>query len=89
MTAAAQSYDFERTKQAALSVADTVLAWCLPGGKYQGKEYQSLNSTRSDSKPGSFDKVKQQDERYTACCPTHDDGTGQQWEVDDEITFSL
>ena len=46
--------DFQGTAGAALSNVDAVLSRWLPGGKYTGTEYQALNPTRADRRPGSF-----------------------------------
>ena len=54
MSATATAHDFKGTAAAALSQAAAVLSHWLPGGKHKGHEYQALNPTRADSKPGSF-----------------------------------
>jgi putative DNA primase/helicase len=51
---AAPAHDFKGTAAAALAAAGAVLSHWLPDGKHQGHEYQALNPTRADGKPGSF-----------------------------------
>lgn len=46
--------DFKRIAHAALGQSLILLSRWLPGGKVDGREYKSLNPTRSDSKVGSF-----------------------------------
>jgi hypothetical protein len=46
--------DFEAVNRAALAVLPAVLARIVPGGKVQGHEYEALNPTRGDRRPGSF-----------------------------------
>ena len=53
-TAAAPRHDFKTTAAAALVAANAVLSHWLPDGKHNGHEYQALNPTRGDSRPGSF-----------------------------------
>ena len=48
------AHDFKTTAAAALAAADAVLSHWLPDGKHNGHEYQALNPTRTDSRPGSF-----------------------------------
>ena len=50
----APAHDFKTTAAAALAAADAVLSHWLPDGKHNGHEYQALNPTRTDSRPGSF-----------------------------------
>lgn len=45
---------FSKVGAAALSSIENILEHWLPGGKRQGREYVTLNPTRSDSKAGSF-----------------------------------
>lgn len=46
--------DFKTVADAALNAADNLLAEWLPGGRYRGHEYFSLNPTRADKHLGSF-----------------------------------
>ena len=46
--------DFEKTAEVALANVKSIFDHFLPGGKYQGVEYVTLNPVRSDANPGSF-----------------------------------
>ncbi len=46
--------DFKRIAQLALAAAETLVPQWLPEGKRAGAEWQALNPTRADGKPGSF-----------------------------------
>lgn len=46
--------DFQKVAGLALANAKTIVEQFLPGGKYEGSEYVTLNPTRSDAHPGSF-----------------------------------
>jgi hypothetical protein len=46
--------DFEKTAGLAIANVKSILDHFLPGGKYQGAEYVTLNPTRADANPGSF-----------------------------------
>jgi putative DNA primase/helicase len=46
--------EIQRIAQAALAVAENLLADWLPDGKRRGKEYWPINPVRGDRKPGSF-----------------------------------
>src|SRR6266702_1422889 len=46
--------DFQNVAGLALANANTIVEQFLPGGKYEGSEYVTLNPTRADAHPGSF-----------------------------------
>jgi hypothetical protein len=49
-----RSLDFSVINAAALSALPALCARWLPGGKYSGREYVTLNPTRPDRSAGSF-----------------------------------